>query len=207
MATKATKPAEVMYLSDFFEPQEYGDIEGSCIVCGRITDEGLEIDYSSNFTKWNLLEAGNCICPNCYELTRNQDYRRSMWISTKEGITKFKKDDMLGYILNPPEPPFGMYLTRTWQKQGFFKLINKVNYSRHHYFTALDMQVIRVDLDEAKKMAELGETLRDEGITKEELETGEFRPHRYKDISLQLIEQVKEFANQKLWRLIVYAID
>jgi len=200
----------ILYLSDFFEPSDkdmFGDIEGSCIVCGRTTEDGHKIDYSANFTKWNLLQAGNCICPSCYELTRNQDYRRSMWIATNEGITKFKKEDMLQHILNPPEPPFGIYLTRTWQKQGFFKLIDKVNYSKKNYFTALDMQVIYVNLKTAKKMAELGQKLREKNVTKEELETGELSAHRYKDIDLSLVEQVKEYAKQTLWSLIVYAID
>jgi CRISPR type IV-associated protein Csf1 len=130
-----------------------------------------------------------------------------MWIATKDGITKFKKDDMLGYILNPPEPPFGMYLTRTWQKQGFFKLIDKVNHSQENYFTALDMQVIRVSLSEAKEMAELGEKLREKGLNKKELRTGDILPYHYKNININLIEQLKEYANQKLWRLIVYAIN
>ena len=200
---------QILYLSDFFEPSEdmYGDIEGPCIVCGRATEQGHEIDYSANFTKWNLLQAGNCICPNCYELTRNQDYRRSMWVANKDGITRFKKEDMLDHILNPPEPPFGMYLTRTWQKQGFFKLINKVNYSRNSYFTALDMQVIRVNLELARKMAELGQKLREKKVTKVELESGELSAHRYKEIDLSLVEQVKKYSKQKLWSLIVYAID
>jgi hypothetical protein len=130
-----------------------------------------------------------------------------MWIANKEGIVRFKKEDMLGHILNPPDPPFGIYLTRTWQKQGFFKLIDKVNYSKQNYFTALDMQVILVNLETAKKMAELGQKLRKKKTTKEELETGELSAHRYKDIDLSLVEQVKEYAKQTLWSLIVYAID
>ncbi|MGV9198093.1 MAG: hypothetical protein ACOC4M_04575 [Promethearchaeia archaeon] len=137
-------------ISDFFYPERveiYENIDGTCVVCGRETEIGREIDYSANFTKWNLLNAGDCICPHCYELTRNQDYRRSMWIAARDGITKFKKKDMLTHILNPPAPPFAMYLTRTWQKQGFFKLIsNGLNYSRENYTTALDMQVIHVNL-------------------------------------------------------------
>jgi len=201
---------KVLFLSDFFEPSKedmYGELEGSCIVCGRSTEQGHKIDYSANFTKWNLLQAGNCICPNCYELTRNQDYRRSMWVATKEKITRFKKENMLEYILNPPDPPFGIYLTKTWQKQGFFKLINKVNYSKKSYFTALDMQIIRVDLSLAKEMADIGQKLREKRVTKEELETGELYAHRYKEIDLSLVEKVKEYAKQKLWSLIVYAID
>jgi CRISPR type IV-associated protein Csf1 len=201
------KMTEIRFLSDFFEPQNRGGIDGNCVVCGRETLEGLEIDYSPNFTKWALLQAGDCLCPHCYELTRNQDYRRSMWVANREGIIRFKKEDMLEHILNPPGPPFGMYLTRTWQKQGFFKLIDKVNHSKQNYFTALDMQVIHVNLETAKQMAELGQKLRKKKITKEELETGELSAHRYKDIDLSLVEQVKEYAKQTLWSLIVYAID
>jgi len=199
----------INFLSDLFDPKEamLGNIGGTCIVCGRDTMQGNEIDYSANFTKWNLLQAGDCICPNCYELTRNQDYRRSMWIATREGITFFKKKDMLKHILHPPEPPFGMYLTRTWQKQGFFKLINKVNYSKKNYFTALDMDVIKVNLALAKEMAFIAGELREKKVTKEELRTGELSPARYGQINLSLIEEVKKHANTSLWRLIVYAVD
>lgn len=197
----------ILYLSDLFKPKEFGNIEGTCVVCGRETDQGLEISYSQKFTNYNLLNAGNCICPNCYELTRNQKYRRSMWVVNRNRITFFKKDKMLQHILNPPDPPFGMYLTRTWQKQGFFKLIDKVNYSRKNFVVALDMQLIRVNLEIAKKMASIAQNLRVKKITKKELRTGRFYAHRYKDIHISEAEKVREYANQNLWRLIIYAIN
>lgn len=200
---------EPYYLSDLFTPPEeaIGHMKGTCIVCGRSTEQGNKIDYSPNFTLWNLLTAGDCICPPCYELTRNQQYRRSMWVVNKEGITFFKKKEMLSHLLNPPEPPFGMYLTKTWQKQGFFKLINKLNYSQENYTVALDMKLIHVKLSVAKEMSALAKTLRKKKFTKEELKTGEIHAHRYKDCDLSLLEQLKEYANQQLWRLIVYAIN
>lgn len=201
---------QICSISEFFKPRSveiYENIEGSCVVCGRKTAQGHKTDYSSNFTLWSLLQAGNCICPECYELTRNQKYRRSMWVANEEEIIFFKKKDMLEHILNPPKPPFAMYLTKTWQKQGFFKLINKVNYSRENYFTALDMEIFFVNRHVADKMASFGEELRDRGLTKKELKTGEVLAYRYKEFHISQIEKLKKYAKQKLWRLIVYAIN
>lgn len=197
----------ITILSDFFPSEVTGPIEGNCVVCGRLTHQGLEIDFSKRFTNWNLLQGGNCICPSCYELTRNQSYRRSMWVVNKEGITFFKKKEMLYHILNPPEPPFAMYLTRTWKKQGFFKLINKINYSRDNYTTTLDMQLIQVNREKATEMKEIAEALRKEKITKTELTSGQFYSHRYDILDPSLIYKIKqEYIKNPLWELIVYAV-
>jgi len=198
---------EILVLSDFFPAETKGNIDGKCVVCGRSTDQGLEIDYSKRFTNWNLLQGGNCICPPCYELTRNQAYRRSMWVVNREAITFFKKKDMLQHVMNPPDPPFAMYLTRTWKKQGFFKLINKVNYSREQYVTALDMQLIQVNREKAAEMKETAETLRKRKITKTELTSGQFYSHRYDTLDLSLIYKIQqEYVRNPSWELIVYAV-
>ena len=198
---------EILVLSDFFPVETKGEITGKCVVCGRSTNKGLEIDYSKRFTNWNLLQGGTCICPPCHELTRNQAYRRSMWVANKEGITFFKKKEMLHYILTPPHPPFAMYLTRTWKKQGFFRLINKINYSREHYVIALDMQLIQVNREKATEMKETAELLRKQKITKTELISGQFYSHRYAILDPSLIYKIQqEYIKNPLWELIVYAI-
>lgn len=202
------KSKNIMYLSDFFNPSKFGEISGTCISCGRITFQGLEIDYSKKFTNWELLQAGDCICPNCYELTRNQAYRRKMWVATKGGVKFFKKKEMLELLLNPPEPPFSIYLTKTYQKQGFFNIINRVNYSRDDFIVAYDMNVINVNLEEFKKMVEMSQDLRNKNITKTELRTGKFYPGRFEMIDIKIIEKIKqEYIKNPSWELTIDAIE
>lgn len=195
------------FLSDFFTPTRFGAMKGHCMLCGRETNKGLEADFSAKFTSWNLFKAGECLCPNCYELSRNQAYRRSMWIACKEGITFFKKDQMLQHLLDPPDPPFAMYLTKTWKKQGFLKLINKVNYSKNSFFIALDSEIIHVVMNNFTEMLKLAKGLREKGISKKELRSGKFHVYRYEDLDLEVIEKIKRITKNPQWRLVIYAIE
>ena len=197
----------ILCLSDFFTPSKEGSINGICIVCGRKTDRGLKVDFSDNFTNWNLLQVGDCICPQCYELARNQVYRRKSWIATKEGITFIQRKDFLNVLLSPPDPPFGIYLTRTYQKQGFFLIINHVNYSRKKFFVAFDDQLLTIDRKKLQEMTTIARELRAHKVKKEELRTGIFSPNTYARVSLDLLEKARNFAGDPIWELVVYAVE
>ena len=63
----------ILYASDFFPPTP-GDKKGRCVICGRETEHGHEIDFSEKFTMWSALQEGEVICEHCYTMARNQDY-------------------------------------------------------------------------------------------------------------------------------------
>ncbi|MFW9872930.1 MAG: hypothetical protein ACFFG0_07500 [Candidatus Thorarchaeota archaeon] len=196
-----------IYLSDFFKGSKFGSINGDCVLCGRTTENGNKIDFSSKFTNWNLLQSGNCLCPNCYELSRNQTYRRKMWYVNREDIIFFKKEDILNVLLKPPKPPFAIYVTKTWKKQGFLKLINKVNLSSNRFFLGYDMKVILIVLKKFKEMVLIAKELRKKNITKTELRTGHFYASHFKNVELSLIMRIRqEFVKTPQWELIIDSI-
>lgn len=188
-------------LSDFFQPKEHGKIKGDCVVCARKTDHGLDVDFSDNFMSWNLLFEGNCICPNCYELTRNQDYRRTSWVASRNGVEFLRRDEILRFLQRPPRPPFAIYITKTGKKQGFLKLVMKVALTKKNYFVAFDDNLIYVD-GGLKGMIRLARGAIKLGFYKRELLNGpNVRHWKHR----QLCDQITHNLKNQLWGLVVYA--
>jgi CRISPR type IV-associated protein Csf1 len=187
--------------SELFPPKE-GDMEGKCIICGRFTTKGNKIDFSDNFTNWHLLEEGEVICEQCYNMVRDQNHRRKSWVATREGIEFLKRDQFIPIMLNPPEPPFVIYFTKSGKKQGFLKLIDKVNYSKNKFWVAYEDDLIFVDKNILLEMVELAREARELGFTKGELENGAFT-HNWKHRTI--CEKIEQFKGNSLWRLVVNA--
>jgi len=192
----------ILRLSELFEPKP-GDKKGQCVVCGCTTEKGHKIDFSNNFTAWPDLQAGNVICEYCYALVRDQQYRRKSWVVSKEGVKFLKKDEILDVLLNPPEPPFGIYITKSGKKQGFLKIINRVNYSRKHYFIAFEDNLIYVDVELLKRMVEVAKTARSLKFSKTELLQGARTYHWEHE---ELCGSIEELKNMPLWEVVVFAI-
>ncbi|CAI1494226.1 conserved protein of unknown function (plasmid) [Thermococcus nautili] len=192
----------ILYLSDLLQPEK-GDKAGVCVVCGRETKHGHSIPFSEKFTNWPQLQAGEVICEHCYPLVKNQDFRRHSWVLSKEGVRFLKRDEVLDVLLNPPEPPFGIYVTKTRKKQGFLRLVTRTNYSRSRYFIAFDDELIFVDRAVLKEMVEVGRKALELGFTKTELLSGPKIAHRvYSDI----VKKIEEFRGNPLWEVVVYAL-
>ncbi len=194
---------QILRTSQLFPPTEGGEV-GTCIVCGTSTRKGHRIDFSSNFTAWSMLWDGDCICEYCYTLCRDQQYRRRSWVATKQGIRFLQKSEILEVLLNPPEPPFAIYITRTGKKQGFLQLVNRLSYSREHYFIAFDDALVFVNRGELEEMVEIAKKARALKFTKAEL-LSEPAVHRWQH--RELCEQIVKLAKKPLWEVIVYAVE
>ena len=191
---------KILRLSEFFEPI-VGNLKGKCVVCGFSTEKGHPVNFSENFTAWNLLQEGNCICEHCFALLKNQDYRRHSWIATLDGIEFLKRDEILPKLLDPPIP-FAMYITKTGKKQGFLHLINRVNYSKNHYFLAFDDELIHVNRKTLEEMVKVAEQARKLGFTKSDLYDPRVKLWKHRD----LCERILRFRNNPVWEVVVYAI-
>jgi len=191
----------ILRASEFFKPN-YGSLSGKCVICGFKTDKGHPVEFSDNFTAWNLLHEGNCICEFCYELVKNQDYRRKSWIATVEGVKFLKKDEILPTLLDPPIP-FAIYITRTGKKQGFLQVISKVNYSKERFFIAFDDELIYVERDQLNEMVDLAKRARKLGFTKSDLREPSVKRWKYRDVC----EAISDFSKNPLWEVVVYAVD
>ena len=188
--------------SQFFPPTN-GDVHGTCVVCGFATERGHKVDFSDNFTSWNLLQEGDCICEFCYTLCRDQQYRRKSWVATPEHIRFLQRTEILKYLTEPPHPPFAIYITKSGKKQGFLHLINRVNYSREHYYLAYEDTLLFVTRSDLVEMADVAAKARALKFSKKELltePTVKHWEHR------ELCEQIIEFSKNPVWEVVVYAI-
>ena len=190
-------------ITELLEPQK-GKEKGICVFCGRYTEHGHRIKLSDNFTAWNLLEEGEVICEYCYALIKNQDFRRHSWVLSEEGVKYLKKGEILTTLLNPPEPPFTIYITKTGKKQGFLDLINRVNYSNERYFIAFDDKLIFVNRVELKKMVDIAKEARKLNFSKSEL-LGDIKVKHYEheDLVKKVLEQIKK----PVWEVVVYGVE
>lgn len=192
----------ILHASDFFPPTP-GDKKGRCIICGRETERGHRVDFSEKFTMWPALEEGDVICEYCYTMARNQDYRRKSWVADRNGVRFLKRGEILPTLLEPPEPPFTIFLTKSGKKQGFLLLANRVSYSRDRYFIAFEDQLIFVDRSLLKRMVEVARKARELGFSKTELLQG---PKTSRWQHEELCEEILSFLGNPLWEVVVYAV-
>lgn len=185
-----------------------GEKEGICCLCGRETNKGFKKKFGNNFTSYNLLQHGNIICEYCYPISQDrQSYRRSMWIvSDERGFETFKKDKGKNVLLNPPDPPFAMYFTRTWKKQGWISLMNKVNNNKELFWVGFDYDTILINIESVREDFDIIKELRELKINKEEIRTGRFSSKTLMKILdyEEILQSVLERKGSLLWDLEVF---
>jgi len=189
-------------LSDFFPPYE-GSLQGTCVLCGRETDKGHPVKFSSNFTAWSLLGAGDCICERCYTLINDQTYRRKSWVISSKGIKYLTRKDVLPTLLEPPEPPFSIYITKTGKKQGFLQLMNRVSLSRNTYYVSFEDSLIFVDRKELAEMVKVAKEARKLKFTKSDLVNPSVKRWEHEE----LCRKVLRYKGNPLWQVVVYAVE
>jgi len=184
------------------------DIIGRCVFCGTYTEAGYPAKLKTNFTGYSYLQAGEVICPYCYELYNNEQYRKNMWFVTEHEFKFFKRTEAKQILLNDLEVPFAIYLTKTWKKQGWIRLMDKVNYSLDTFFVGFDYDVILVKRKKLNKYLSLLSELLAKKIPKSELVTGELKPKSLEkiDMNKNLLAHIKLFSGDKLWSLCLYIL-
>ena len=183
-----------------------GDTMGNCIFCGQYSEHGHPAKLKTKFTAYQYIQSGLIICPFCYEIYNNQEYRKNMWYASEHEYKTFKRDAAKSILLDPPDPPFVIYLTKTWKKQGWLTLMNKVNYDKDSFFVGFDYDVIFVYHDKLIKYIDLISMLLEKGVSKTELKTGQLKPRSLKkiDMDLELMKEVQILSGQALWALCLY---
>lgn len=187
------------------EPDQ-GTLTGSCILCGRETAYGHKAELKDTFTAYDLIQGGSCICPECWHVYNEQMYRKKAWAVTHETFTEVKRDGAKELLLNPPDPPFVIYLTQTWKKQGWLNLINRVQESKTDYTIGLDYDLIEVNTEKLKEYCDIITDILEKKITKTELSTGNFKAKSYEKLGydIELIEKIKTLAGNPLWDLAIF---
>jgi CRISPR type IV-associated protein Csf1 len=185
---------------------EKGTIPGTCIYCGRETPDGHEFKPTGQFTTYQLIQGGTVICPYCNVLKSSQDYRRSMWIVNRDEFIPFKQNEAKHYLQNPLDPPFAMYLTKTWKKQGWPGLVNRINTDKSFFVVGVDYELVFVDANIRDGLLDFAQELIEKGITKTEMLTGNLHAKSYEklDYDMTVHDRIVSLAGDPLWDLCVY---
>lgn len=194
-------------LSRIINKPHLGKVAGKCIFCATETTQGQKADLGHNFTAYQFLQDGSCICEYCYELYKNQDFRKKAWILEDEKL-EFVKDKkiILDFLLNPRGNQFLQYITFTWQKQGWLQLLYKLNSSQHRYFVGVDDTVLFISRELAQQYFNTSSMLMKYAM-KTEIETGNYYVSSLRKlVGAGLQDRIAEFqqcAKDPLWRLVV----
>lgn len=196
---------------------EKGELEGDCCICQKHTTTGFKKKFSGNFTCADYISHGEVICPECNYLVKNSnEYRRTMFLLTEDELIKFKKKEAKDIVLNLPNKPFYIYLTKTWQKIGWIRMNEVYNENNKGEINFLiDYDIVRVNLDTLTETMKFIKKLRDLKIPKTVLETGQLEMHHYRKLTAEfgniaariILNNVKRNANNPIWDLALYLED
>ena len=196
---------------------EQGDLEGDCCICQKHTTTGFKKKFSGNFTCADYISHGEVICPECNYLVKNSnEYRRTMFLLTEKELIKFKKKEAKEIVLNLPNEPFYIYLTKTWQKIGWIRMnevYNTDNQSEINFL--IDYDIVRTNTADLYDMMDFIKQLRDLKIPKAVLETGNLEMHHYRKLTAEygnqaarkILNKIKMNANNPIWDLALYLED
>ena len=196
---------------------EQGDLEGDCCICKKHTTTGFKKKFSGTFTCADYISHGEVICPECNYLVKNSnEYRRTMFLLTEKELIKFKKKEAKEIVLNLPNEPFYIYLTKTWQKIGWIRMnevYNTDNQSEINFL--IDYDIVRTNTADLYDMMDFIKQLRDLKIPKAVLETGNLEMHHYRKLitefgnqaARKILNKVKMNANCPVWDLALYLED
>ena len=196
---------------------DLGESEGDCCICKKHTENGFKKKFSGTFTCADYISHGEVICPECQYLVKNSnEYRRTMFLLTEDELIKFKKKEAKEIVLNLPNKPFYIYLTKTWQKIGWIRMNEVYNENNKGEINFLiDYDIVRVNLDTLTETMKFIKQLRDLKIPKTVLETGQLEMHHYRKLTAEfgniaariILNNVKMNANNPIWDLALYLED
>ena len=196
---------------------DLGELEGDCCICQKHTTTGFKKKFSGTFTCADYISHGEVICPECQYLVKNSnEYRRTMFLLTEDELIKFKKKEAKEIVLNLPNKPFYIYLTKTWQKIGWIRMNEVYNENNKGEINFLiDYDIVRVNLDTLTETMKFIKRLRDLKIPKTVLETGNLEMHHYRKLTAKfgnqaarkILNKVKMNANDPVWDLALYLED
>lgn len=183
-----------------------GEISGTCVYCGVETTSGHKFKPTGQFTTYQHIQGGTCICPECNVMKTSQDYRRSMWVVSVSNYTEFKSHEAKHMLQAPPTPPFAMYFTKTWKKQGWPQLMTRINDSVDYFVVGFDYELVVVDAHKRDEYLTFAQGLIDLGMNKTEMLTSRLKYKTYSKINfdLEIIDKLATLKNNPLWDLCVY---
>lgn len=185
---------------------ELGQLHGTCVYCGEETTNGYPFVPTGQFTTYQLIMGGTAVCEHCNVLKSSQDYRRTMWIVNETQFVTFSPKEAKQILQNPLEPPFVIYMTQTWKKQGWPGLVNRINNSKENFIIGYDYELVHVTAKKRDEYLDFAQKLIDMGVTKTEILTGQLKAKSYAAIEydIDIIDKLASLSRDPLWDLCVY---
>lgn len=191
-----------------------GPDAGTCFLCGNETDQGHRRAPSSSFTAYADCSTGAVICPACMAALSHWDCRGRSWLVTMDRFRPVTKDDKLilrDALLDPPEPPYAIYVTHGRQKQSWITLARRVSTSRSIAIVGTDWTdgPVRVDVTFARKHDPLLRRLRERKLPKAALRANALSPATWSRAIQEGWDddlwQTNELAGDPRWEVMIDA--
>lgn len=174
----------------------------SCVFCGS-TSSLEKVVFPQTFTAYQLLQAGDQACKQCHAMFTDPKYRRNCWV-TRKGNLEFIRDP-LDFLLNLPEPPFLLYLTKGKRKHGWIRTVQNPVLSINRFVLSVDENTIYFDSKVYGELLGFCNGLFDRGVPKKVLLGGMPQPSIMRKYGLSWAEyyRLRELKGNQLWRVIV----
>jgi len=190
-----------------------GDRAGRCVACGMDTTSGTPAQLPDTFTTAYKLYAGSVLCPHCAPLFREKSLRTHSWMASQAEFLYLGRTEWLTALLEPPEPPFAIYLTLGRQKYGFLPLIRRVSTSRERYWLGTDWNesALLICRERLIDFLSLAKQLREHGVPKAQMLSAQFAPttvaKALKEGWKALLGDAEQLRGDPHWEVMVYAVE
>jgi len=189
-------------------PSPYkGELEGRCAFCFCETSKGfpLKKSVSEAFTDYSELHGSQVVCPHCYYFLKEPKFRKSCWAISQNTAVFLKKSEVVKYIEGPPQPPYAVYVTKTFKKHGWIRMMFRgVNYSRERIVVGYDTELVWFPRTWFLEVLELVRTAVAKGVSKKRLYSRTLTPRDLEKIGLDLYESLKSIWGGLDYELAVY---
>src|SRR5579875_526103 len=173
---------EMLLLTDLLPLEPIpGRTRGRCFVCGRETERGHAESPSDTFLAWSEIGEGTVHCEWCWAVMKDRRYRAQSWVAT-QGRVEFHagaagRPAMRRIIMDPPDPPYAVYLTRRGQKQSWLGIVHHVSLTRQRMWVGTDWAgPVLLSSEWVGKQMPLVDSLRARKVSKAQLLSGVFTP-------------------------------
>ena len=197
-------------LTRLVEPTTKGNKRGNCIFCMLPTQHGFPLSkIPKTFTDWNYAYQvpSPVICEYCYSFLKNENVRRRSWVITQGNLRFLDRKQVLHVLLEPPQPPFAIYVALKGKKHGWLRLLHKIATNKEQYYIAIDDTLLYIDRTRLRQYVKLLQEARRAGAKKSELE--ELNVGLIKKIGLEKYRELQEKRreNEEYYMLVLRLID
>lgn len=206
-----------------------GDLAGTCWLCGCETEAGFPKKQiiKPTFTDHDIVKAprSEIVCEHCAWALSRRELRNYSILATRDGFFHPSKAQIREVLLNPPEPPFVLCLSKSGQKWLHIKSEPAVSREEFPVFfegaefkrdkkvgkNISVMANVHVNPATVRKILPVMETLYANGFNRWEIAIGEYFLSRVLDFGLERKEELDEiimpYRGQAVFYLVLSVTD